>query len=135
MARVYLDTCIIIYLHEGPPALRRSLSERILPAGGPAPVIHVSDLTRMECRVGPLKAGDDALLIEYERFFGLPEVEWVPLLRATFDRATELRARHGLKTPDALHLAAALSAGCDEFWTNDKQLAAAAGPLKLEIVK
>ncbi len=43
-----------------------------------------------------------------------------------FDLATELRAQHGLKTPDALHLAAALRAGCDEFWTNDEHLAKAA---------
>lgn len=31
-------------------------------------------------------------------------------------------AKHQLKTPDALHLAAALYAACDEFWTEDKQL-------------
>lgn len=39
-----------------------------------------------------------------------------------FDLATELRARHGLKTPDALHLAAAIACGCNELWTNDGRL-------------
>jgi predicted nucleic acid-binding protein len=49
----------------------------------------------------------------------------------TFDLATELRARHGLKVPDALHLAAAIEGGCDEFWTNDTRLdKAASGYLK-----
>ena len=27
-----------------------------------------------------------------------------------------------MKTPDALHVAAALNAGCHELWTDDKQL-------------
>ena len=33
------------------------------------------------------------------------------------------RVQHGLKTPDSLHLAAALRHGCTEFWTNDDPLA------------
>ncbi len=33
-----------------------------------------------------------------------------------------LRARNGIQTPDALHLAAAIEGGCQEFWTNDKRL-------------
>jgi len=50
----------------------------------------------------------------------------VALDAQVFDLATELRARQGLKTPDALHLAAALHTGCDEFWTNDERLVRAA---------
>ena len=45
---------------------------------------------------------------------------------ATFDMATELRARYGLKTPDALHLAAAIASDCEELWTNDQRLVRAA---------
>jgi predicted nucleic acid-binding protein len=46
--------------------------------------------------------------------------------------ATDLRAQYRLKTPDALHLAAAITAGCDEFWTNEHRLEqAAAGRLTL----
>lgn len=56
----------------------------------------------------------------------MPSYRFVPLNKAVFDLATELRAQHGLKTPDALHLAAAISAGCDEFWTNDLRLTQAA---------
>lgn len=37
-----------------------------------------------------------------------------------FERATDLRAKYlKLKTPDALHLAAAIESGCDAFVTND----------------
>jgi predicted nucleic acid-binding protein len=40
--------------------------------------------------------------------------------------ATEIRAHSRLKTPDALHLAAAIHHGCTEFWTNDNRLMQAA---------
>ncbi len=57
----------------------------------------------------------------------MPNTTHVELTTAVFNLATELRASHRLRTPDALHLAAALSAGCSEFWTNDTRLAAMAG--------
>ena len=41
--------------------------------------------------------------------------------------AAQLRAATGLKTPDALQLAAALGAGCRSFLTNDRRLPAIPG--------
>ena len=37
-------------------------------------------------------------------------------------RAADLRARYNLRTPDALHIATALVAGCDAVLTNDLRL-------------
>ncbi|MBC7648600.1 MAG: type II toxin-antitoxin system VapC family toxin, partial [Vitreoscilla sp.] len=42
-----------------------------------------------------------------------------------FLQAAMLRARFGLKTPDALHLACAQHHGCTALWTNDERLAQA----------
>ena len=39
-----------------------------------------------------------------------------------YQTAAQLRAQHGLKTPDALHLATARHHRCDQFWTNDDRL-------------
>ncbi len=39
------------------------------------------------------------------------------------DRATELRARYGFKSPDAIHLATAIESGANEFLTGDAGLA------------
>jgi predicted nucleic acid-binding protein len=36
--------------------------------------------------------------------------------------AADLRARYNLTTPDALHLATAIEAGCEAFLTNDLDL-------------
>jgi predicted nucleic acid-binding protein len=38
-----------------------------------------------------------------------PNIEWVELTLEVSDLAARLRAEHGLKTPDAIHAASALS--------------------------
>jgi len=38
------------------------------------------------------------------------------------ERATELRAQHGFKTPDAIHLATAMIQAADVFLTGDAAL-------------
>lgn len=62
----------------------------------------------------------------FEQFFARPEVRTLSISEAVFEHATELRAKHRLSTPDALHLAAAIDADCEEFWTNDRRLERAA---------
>ncbi|WP_295455473.1 PIN domain-containing protein [uncultured Thiodictyon sp.] len=58
-------------------------------------------------------------------------IGYATLSRPVFDLATDLRARYRLKTADAMHLAAAIIYGCDEFWTNDRRLdQAAAGHIQ-----
>ena len=48
-------------------------------------------------------------------------LEVVPVFRPTARAAAELRARHGLKLPDAIIVATALAAGCDVIVGNDKE--------------
>lgn len=134
MARVYLDSCVVIYLIQGPEDLSQAVRGALRPDEGHPPVVCVSDLTRLECRVWPIRHDDEPLLGEFDGFFGSREVEKIPLQAAAFELATELRARYRAKTPDALHLAAAILGGCQEFWTNDHRLnAAAEGRVALKI--
>jgi predicted nucleic acid-binding protein len=122
--RIYLDSCVLIYRIQ----CVEPWADRIARALEPVENVRlfVTDLTRLECRVFPLRHGDADLLGRYERFFKRSDVAQIPLSHEVFDLATDLRASYSLKTPDALHLAAAIHAGCDEFWTNDKRLAKAA---------
>lgn len=126
MRRVYPDTNVLIYVVENKPLLADRLRIMLHPEQAETPVLVFSELTRMECRVSPLRAGDMVALAAYDQLFSNPLYEFTPLRRDTFEAATALRAEYGLKTPDALHLAAALQAGCDELWTNDQRLAQAA---------
>ena len=82
--------------------------------------ILVSDLTRLECRANAVAAGDRVTLAQYDAFFSQAQV--VTLTTAVCDRATIIRGQYRFKTPDALHLAAAVEAGCHVFLTNDTRL-------------
>ncbi len=123
MPRVYLDSCIVIYLVQAPEPTRGAVRRAFLgDAREPAPQACVSALTRLECRVWPLREKATEVLAEFDRFFGSRDLRYARLTTAVFDLATELRAHHGVKTPDALHLAAAIHWDCDELWTNDHRL-------------
>jgi uncharacterized protein len=119
---IYLDSNIVIYLIEQSPPFgaRATACIAALTAAGDA--IVVSDLTRMECRSNPVAAADQVTLDLYDVFFGQAVARLMPLSRAVVDRATEIRGRYRFKTPDSLHLAAAVEAGCQNFLTNDLRL-------------
>lgn len=70
--------------------------------------------------------GDAEALSEYDDFFATPRFRRIALDSPVFDLATDLRARHRIGVADALHLAAAIHVGCEEFWTNDLSLQKAA---------
>ena len=82
----------------------------------------VSELTRLECRIKPIRNNDSALLEDYDRFFSEAASEIVPLSREVIDLATMIRSRSGVKTPDSIHVEAAVVSGCDVFLTNDHRL-------------
>jgi uncharacterized protein len=119
---VYCDSMILIYYldHEG--QFQDRAAARLASIRAVGDQIAVSDLTRLECRVAPIRMGDTLLLAKFDAFFALPQVRYAPLTTAVFDRATYLRATRRLGTADALHLAAAIDAGCGVFLTNDARL-------------
>jgi len=85
----------------------------------------------MEVIIKPLRESATLLVADYEEF--LAAQNWLFINDNTFDRALQLRAQYGLKTPDALHLATALQHGCNEFWTNDDRLNKAAGGMAVNV--
>lgn len=93
----------------------------------------ISPLVKCECLVGPLKRGDLVLQRAYVELFE----RFVPMAmpESVYLQAAQLRARFGLKTPDALHLACAQHHGCNALWTNDERLSQAGFGLALNILK
>lgn len=122
MAEVYLDTTCFIHLLEGDPPVRNAVEAhlRALPA---TDGVVTSRLTRLECRVKPLREADHSLLARYAAALAPPNVRLLDLSEAVVERATELRARYGFRTPDALHLASAIESGAASFITGDARLA------------
>jgi len=114
--RLYLDTAPVIYVVEQVLPFFPVVDARLSASGM---VLVASDLTRMECRVKPVREEKTDLLKDYDDFFSSAVTEIVVLSREVIDRATEIRARHRFKTPDAIHLAAAVVTHCAVFLTND----------------
>ena len=84
----------------------------------------------METLVTPEKASDAKLITAYEQLFQSPELTLLSIDRATLREAARLRAAAPkLRTPDAIHAAAAASrAGAVQFLTNDIRLRTGTGP-------
>ena len=108
--RLFLDACALIYRFEGAVKFRTAAMELMaqLSAQQTNVELAVSRMSVLECRVKPLREGNVALLKRYDDFFA--SVRIVELSAAVVDAATLLRARDGLKTPDALQAASALVA-------------------------
>lgn len=128
---IYLDSCIVIYAVEDDGARGHRIRQRL--ADGSQTEVAVSSLVTMECLVGPLKRGDLSLHDHYLRALGL--FRRLDLGEPQYRRAAELRARHGMRAPDALHLAAAQTHGCRELWTNDARLAASSSGLAIDVLE
>ena len=117
---LFLDTNIVIYGIEQHPIFGPKVRKRLTLARAAGDQIMLSDLTRMECLVLPLRFGDLALQQTFQGFFALTIV--VPITPAVCDRAALIRAAHRFKPMDALQLAAAVEHGANVFLTNDVRL-------------
>lgn len=73
-----------------------------------------------ELLVQPYRTADQQQADEfYVLLSTYPNLEWIAPNLEIADRAAQLRAIHGLRTPDALHAATAIHAGAAGFVTND----------------
>ncbi len=64
------------------------------------------------------------LVESHERFaakVSFTNLRVLPMVPEVFDLAARLRADTTLRTPDALHAAAAIHHGCAELWTGDRR--------------
>jgi predicted nucleic acid-binding protein len=119
---VYLDTNIVIYAVEGHPVFGPRVRVRLASAQVAGDTLMISDLTRMECLVGPLRASNAALEAQFRAFFATAGLRVVPISPAVCDRAALIRAITRFKPMDALQLAAAVEHAANVFLTNDTRL-------------
>lgn len=130
MGLIYLDACLVIYLVERHALWGEAITRKLAEAGDSR--FGISPLVKCECLVGPLKRSDlvleQAYMGLFERFLPLEMPEPVYL------QAARLRARFGLRTPDALHLACAQHHRCDVLWTNDERLTRTSHGLAVNIL-
>jgi len=109
----FLDASALIYLVDVDSASRGAVQQVLqeLAAEDPSLCLAASRLSLLECRVAPLRRGDQASLDRFDALFAQPDLLWVELTAAVVEKATRLRAQHGLRTPDALQAACCLQLG------------------------
>lgn len=117
---VYVDTAIIIYSVEKFPTYYATLEPLWLKLKAKEIRVISSELALMETLVLPLRNSDADLLQTYESLLTASEMRLIPVTLSLLRNAASLRATTNLKTPDAIHAATALDAGCTLFLTNDK---------------
>ena len=126
----FFDASALIYRIEGAEPLATDVRSALANIAKKHPNIAtgLSRLTCLECRIGPMKSNNGAILKVYDDFFARTDLVWVELNETVIELATHIRVHHGLKTPDALQAASCLQLGRDHiFLTGDAAFKRVAG--------
>ena len=119
---LFLDACALIYRVEEVAPWNARVAKLVadLRRRHAALQLAVSRLSYLECRVQPLRDGDEALALRYDALFAAPELHTVEIDANVIEGATRIRAQVGLRTPDAIQAASCLSLDVEHiFLTND----------------
>jgi len=117
---VYVDANALIYRVENIQPYLAAMPPlwHALDAG--TQTVVTSELSLLELLVKPVQQGNVLLQQLFEGIlYGTPGFTCLPMTRQILATAAHLRATTSLKTPDAIHAATALLAGCTLFVTND----------------
>jgi predicted nucleic acid-binding protein len=123
VARLGLDTAPIIYFVEAHPSYDARMTAVFRRVAAGAITAYTSVISLCEVLIQPFRQGEADLVREYRDLLLRGEhFQTLAIDPTTAERAADLRARHNLRTPDALQIAAASLAGCQAFLTNDRGL-------------
>lgn len=129
-----LDTVVFIYYVQEHPRFLPLVEPVFAGLDAGRWVAVTSGVTLLETLVVPYRAGDLSLAERYEALLTRGRgLRLIDLDRALLRAAAQLRAATGVRTPDALQLAAALGARCSAFLTNDRALPAIPGLRVLQL--
>jgi predicted nucleic acid-binding protein len=118
--KVYLDAAPIIYSVETHPKYFPLLAPAWQTAHSRQTPFLTSELSLLEVLVAPLRAKDAKILAAYEGVLASSDIQLIPITMEVLREAAQLRASiASLRTPDAIHAASALLAGCSMFICND----------------
>ncbi|MBD2198194.1 MULTISPECIES: type II toxin-antitoxin system VapC family toxin [Calothrix] len=121
VSRLFLDTAPVIYFVERNPQFV-DLVDPIFDRLETNITAVASAITLSECLVGAIRLGLADLEEAFVDVLQQDEVVFVEINGAIAQEAARIRVRYNLQLLDALQIAAALSAGCEAFLTNDDAL-------------
>lgn len=122
-SRVYLDTAPIIYFLEKSPQWYEKIEVFLYKGIQEEFQFVTSVITNIEYLVVPTRNVNVLAINNYWDFLRSLDVQVLQINREIAEVAVKLRAKYaGIKTADAIQLAASLHVNCDIFLSNDKQL-------------
>lgn len=121
-AKPYLDSNVWIYSIERVAGLHVFADAMFVASDNAELNVVCSELALSEVLVKPMESGDHRLTQVYvSALQTVGSRSIVPVSRDVLMRASEIRAKHRLKLPDAIHAATAELSGCTSFITNDQR--------------
>ncbi len=121
--RIALDTVTLVYFLERHPVYYQTVRRlfRQIETGRLSAVM--ASLVFAELLVPAYRAAEEKRVEKLVRTLSnFPHLEILPLTTEIATDAARLRARYGIRTPDAIHVATALSGGAAGIVTNDRGL-------------
>jgi len=123
LAQIYIDTVVLIYAVEQAPVYGSLLTALWTKLQSGNLEVFTSELILMEVLVIPMRNSDTFLIDAYEQLLQLPQIQLIPINQLILREAARLRAViPSLRTPDAIHVATAMTSKCSYFLTNDQKL-------------
>lgn len=124
--RVYLDSNVFIYGAEA-SVIYPQIQPKLFTAASQGDLLMVtSALTLAEVLVRPIRAKDYSLEMYYRQILTHSlSLRVIPAGRGIAALAAEVRARHNLKLPDAIHIATSIDEACTYVVTADADWARA----------
>jgi predicted nucleic acid-binding protein len=125
---IFLDTAPFIYFFEENETYVERVGSLFVASEESGCRFVTSLITYIEILTLPERMGKHRLAAKYRDFLtNSNSLSIHPLNLAVADEAVRIRARHGLRTPDAIQLATARVCGADHVVTNDKRWRAVSG--------
>lgn len=121
-APVYLDSNIFIFALEAEPQFGPACSELLRAVDAGELIAVTSELTLAEVLVKPLQHGNTGLADRFSATVAASRLSLRPVSRDILGRSAEIRAFHGGRLADTIHVATAVAAGCAVFLSEDRRI-------------
>ncbi len=119
---VGLDTAPLIYFIEENPAYIETVRYFFEAMDRGDFLVVTSTVTLLEVLVHPFRSNNRKLAAEYRDILLNSKLTILEVSTSIAEQAAQLRAAHNIRTPDAIQVSAALSAGAIHFLTIDIRL-------------
>lgn len=118
-----VDSMVFVYHFEANEEFGPAVGRLLQAAEAGRCRLVCSILTLLEILVVPKRTGQEELCRRYREVFqSFPNLTVLALETQIAEIASDLRARHSVRTPDAIHIATAIRAGAAAFISEDGRL-------------